>query len=131
MPTVLPTHHCFDDAAEYVNERAKTEPRHVIEGLRLVHAIIQFPEGQPDAGRRTAHAWVEEGDWVIDAGLLEGERVYLHWPRAEYYTRMRVEAPSAYTALELLAYHDTHGHVGPWRADLRLLLRATNTPVVR
>ena len=123
MPTILPTHHCFDDTAEFINERAKTGDRAALLALRLVHGIIRFPDDQPGGGTRAAHAWVEEGDAVYDFGLLDGERVVIHYTRAVFYERLRVEAPTVYTALQLVQHHDATGSSGPWRDDLRQLLR--------
>lgn len=123
MTVIAPTHNCFDDAADYLNAVALGGDREELERVRLAHGIIRFPDDQPNGGRRAAHAWVEDGDAVIDAGLLDGQRVNVLWPRHEFYRRLRVEAVTYYTARELVDHNDAQGHVGPWRADLRALLR--------
>ena len=123
MAVILPTQTCFDDAAEYLNAVALGGDRAELLRLRLVHGIIRFPDEQPEGGKRAAHAWVEDGETVIDAGLLDGQRVNVLWPRVEFYRQLRVETATRYTAYELLEHHRLHGHVGPWRADIRALVR--------
>ena len=125
MTLILPTQTCFDDAADYMNAVALGGDRAELLRIRLVHGIIRFPDDQPEGGKRAAHAWVEDGDAVIDAGLLDGQRVNVLWPRVEFYRQLRVEAATRYTAYGFARLSTTacNGHVGPWRADIRALVR--------
>ena len=122
--TIFPTHHCFDDAAKFMNAVAEEGDVERLLKLRLVHGIVRFPDDQEDhAGALAAHGWIEDGDTVIEGGLLNGEFVYVQHAREDFYARCRVSSTTVYTALELVQNTKRHGYVGPWRTDLKRLLR--------
>jgi hypothetical protein len=126
---IYPTRHCFDDAVEFCERRARQQHPSVTTTLRLVHGIILVPEDHPvDAdlrpGEQTAHAWVEDGDVVWDAGLLaDGRRVEFSVAKAEYYAHYRVQATTAYTMGAVLIENRASGHCGPWRPEYRALCK--------
>jgi hypothetical protein len=95
--TIEPTHTCFDDAIEYMALAFIEAPEWARERLTLVHAICRIPDGSVSAGSRFAHAWVEDGDNVIQAGLIAGEKTYYAMPLAQHYALMRVERTTVYT----------------------------------
>jgi hypothetical protein len=116
--TIHPTHHCFDDVTEYLN--ALAEDGASGEELRrytIVHGIIVAPDGTP-----TAHAWLEiqEKDltMVIQAGIVDGERVYFVMPRAEFLAHLMVWDETRYTIGEALQL-DQHLGRAPWVPEYR------------
>jgi hypothetical protein len=125
---IYPTHRCFDDAIEYCEEQARADAPGWRD-LILVHAIILVPEENPpgsDAvpGERAVHAWVEDGDLVWDAGVLEdGRRVRFSVERAEYYAHYRVQETTRYTMLEALIENQRSRSYGPWRSEYQALCR--------
>jgi ribosomal protein S27AE len=130
MSVVYPTHHCFDDAVEFCERRARAKHPSVETTLRLVHGIILVPADQPagvsDAqpGERAIHAWAEDGDLCWDAGILEdGRRIEFAVAKAEYYEHYRVQETTVYTMPELLAANKASGHYGPWRPEYAALCR--------
>ncbi|HJS76762.1 MAG TPA: hypothetical protein VJ778_05090 [Burkholderiales bacterium] len=115
MPDLLPTHHCFDDAIDYLVERVKRHPKLARRRtLILVHGIAHS-----DAGEAYAHGWVEEGGKCWDAALLDGARVWYSVTRDEYYAARQITETSRYTIREALAENlRTHSY-GPWEPRYR------------
>jgi hypothetical protein len=109
-----PTHHCFDDAMEYLDARARSDAS--LDMLVLVHGIIIGPSGEP-----FAHAWIEEGPRVIDAGLLDGERVYYACAREEFYASRTITLTKSYTWRQAATENRRSGHFGPWDPELAAL----------
>lgn len=131
---VFPTHHCFDDAIEFCERRARAHHPSVRTTLRIVHGIILVPEDHPAgasdaaAGDRAIHAWVEDGDLVWDAGLLaDGRRIEFAVQKAEYYAHYRVQETTVYTMWDVLEHNRASGHYGPWRPEYRALCRNART----
>jgi hypothetical protein len=129
---IFPTHRCFDNAVEFCDRRARA--RHPsVETLRLVHGIILVPRDQPtgltdaEPDMRSVHAWVEDGDLVWDAGLLDGVQIEFAVQKAEYYAHYRVQETTVYTMRELLEHNRASGHYGPWRPEYRALCRKVPT----
>lgn len=127
--TIFPTHRCFDDAMEFCEARARENHPSISTTLRLVHGIIHVPIGQPaddeiQPGDESAHAWVEDGDLVYDAGVLpDGRRVVFTAEKASYYEHYRIETCTAYTMWEVLEQNRASGHYGPWRPEYQALCR--------
>jgi hypothetical protein len=119
---IMPTHHCFDDALEYISDRVIADPELAFSSrLMLVHAIAQAPDG-PKKGEPFAHAWVEEdGDTVWASGLIDGERIWFACARAEYHEHLRVQAVTTYTIREAWEQNKASGHFGPWKDEYRAL----------
>lgn len=117
MSTILPTHHCFDDALECLVWRLSIDPsRGDDPALVLVHAIRIACDGTP-----YAHAWVEDGDLVWDAGILNGQKIAYAAQRAEYYAATTIQEQTRYTAREALAENRRAGNYGPWVQAYRVL----------
>ncbi len=111
MSTIYPTHSCFDDAIDRLQELGGA--------ATLVHAICVG-----DDGTRYAHAWVEHGGVVWDSGqLADGRRVSYAADLLDFYRERRVQQKWRYTILEMLRENRRHGTYGPWEPDLRALCR--------
>jgi hypothetical protein len=144
VTTLYPTHHCFDDALDFIGERVKVDPGLVLT-LQLVHAIVLTPREQllpapadvvlPPADEPFAHAWVEETIngvpvvWV--SGLTaprDGARVFVAIPWVTFYATMRVQQATVYTCREACEENRRSGTYGPWRPEYRALCgrRATS-----
>ena len=109
MTTIHPTHSCFDDAIERLQELGGA--------ATLVHAICIG-----DDGTRYAHAWVEHDGQVWDSGkLADGRRVTYAVALLEYDTARRVQQKWRYTILEMLRENRLHHTFGPWVPELRAL----------
>lgn len=124
---LLPTHHCFDDALEFISERVLRDPSEMTAGrLVLVHGIAILPEG-PEAGQPFAHAWVEEaeaaGVVLWQAFLMNGERVWLGAQLEEIYTQLQVGQTWRYSVPEAAVQNMLHVNFGPWAPELQGLLR--------
>jgi hypothetical protein len=130
---IRPTHRCFDDAMEFCEARARENHPSVSTTLRLVHGIVLVPIDQPadgeiQPGDPSAHAWVEDGELVFDAGILaDGRRVVFSATKASYYEHYRIQAATEYTMWEALKHNRASGHYGPWRAEYQALCRCRST----
>ena len=126
--TIHPTHTCFDDALDYLQQRIK-QNGHRIEGLRLVliHAICIVPEG-PDAGERFSHAWVEEDldnheAAVWQQGFYNGQRIIYASTRASVYETLRVVRTWGYSPEAAWEENNRTATYGPWVPELQALCR--------
>ncbi len=115
MPTIFPTHTCFDDALEYLAARV-AEDRRLARSHRLllVHGLCLIPIGQPDEGQVFAHAWVEDANSCWTMGLLDGERVIVVRARDEFYANLRVQCATRYTVRQAWRENRRSGTYGPW-----------------
>lgn len=116
---LLPTSKCFDNAMDYLEHIARTEPDRIRDlSFRLVHAIIQ-PKGHREP---YAHAWVEE---TRDGKTTCIEGRYLKWiggtelvyrvvDREEFHAEAGVIDSTAYTMRELLDHNRRTMSYGPW-----------------
>lgn len=113
-----PTHHCFDDALDYLGHVALTESKDVLMEHVLVHAICLTPteEAVP-----FAHAWVERGGEVIQGGLLDGEIVYVFLPKGPFYEQMRIQECTRYSVEEAHRENFRTNHFGPWKPEYAAL----------
>ena len=128
---LLPTNSCYDDALDYLESLARDPSTAWIirrPDTFLVHGIALMPEqGTQPPGTPYAHAWVELADVVIDAGLLDGRRVWFRRPRADYYAHLRIQSVTRYSMPEALAENRRTGHYGPWKPEYRALLRSKSS----
>lgn len=115
---ILPTHHCFDDALDFIEERLRRNASAL--HLVLVHGIALGPSG-PHEGEPFAHAWVEEDDVAWDCGMLDGQRVYYSLERGEFYASLRIQDFTRYTLREAWQENQRSGHYGPWKAEYAAL----------
>lgn len=102
---------CFEAAGKYILANKEEQPH-----LVLVHAEVT---GQgPIAGIRYAHAWVEDGDLVID--VSNGRDIRM--PTIVYYALGNVHGHRPpwepnwhkYTVMEAVKNVVKHRHWGPW-----------------
>src|SRR4051812_26554030 len=123
MRTLYPTHHCFDDALDYLTELALDPSTAWIiraPDTFLVHGIALMPEtgGLSAPGTPYAHAWVELGGDVIQAGLLaSGERIFYRKPKAEHYAKLRIQHATRYTMRQALEENRRSNNYGPWKPE--------------
>lgn len=121
MSTILPTHTCFDDALDYLTERAKRDGWELVaSALVVVHAICLAPDG-PHRGEQFAHAWVEEGPTLWQGGILEGQRVFWGASAEEVRAELRVQMEKRYTPAEAAILNRTHNTFGPWDPRIKML----------
>jgi hypothetical protein len=110
-----PTHTCFDDAVEFVEAMVRAGAPEASE-LVIVHAVCRAEfDG---IGRDYAHAWVEHGDQVFDAFLLEGARFYAIFPRDWFYARRDVQRAIGYSLQAAYRENQRTVSFGPWDPDL-------------
>jgi hypothetical protein len=113
----MPTGRCFDDALEFVESRVIENPALAHEAtLTLVHGIALAPSG-PHEGEPFAHAWVEEGETVWGAGLLDGRRIYFPVERAGFYECLRIRSATRYTIREAAEENFRTNNYGPWKPE--------------
>ena len=92
---------CFVVASNYVQKHPEAI---------LCHGIVT---GQgPIAGVQYNHAWVEEGDTVID------KTVDITLPKIVYYAIGNIEIVKRYTFKEMLEQMIEHETYGPWDKEL-------------
>lgn len=109
MGFIYPTHHCFDDALDFIEELAK-QNNPMIHRMRVVHAICLAPDDH-----QYAHAWVEQDEkFVIFAGILDGKKEWFGAEVGEYYAEHRVQETTKYKPREAVAENWKHNTYGPW-----------------
>lgn len=122
-PHIYPTHHCFDDALDFIIEVLKANPQDrdaLLERLFLVHGLCQAPDGHP-----YAHAWVEDSRKTacIFRGIVDGETHYFAAAKDEYYADAKVLEVTQYSVQEALEQNRRHGTFGPWEPRYIALAR--------
>jgi hypothetical protein len=94
---------CYSAAGKYILDHP-----HKPDLFFLVHGIVT---GQgPIAGIKYGHAWVEEGDLVIE--VSNGRNLRL--PKAVYYALGQIEKTIRYSATEAVKKMLSSHHFGPW-----------------
>jgi hypothetical protein len=120
---------CFDDAFEYIFQEG------IIRGnnnLKLVHAII-CPMMGPLSGVEFGHAWVEDGDKVIDTSrnneIMDKQTYYmlgglLNFPTSDDVKSGQVgltvkeDRIHRYSIEEAKRMAVDHGMYGPWNENM-------------
>lgn len=124
--TILPTHTCFDDALDWIVGRLQQDGASVFDTLFLVHGIQVIPGGQVDADHLFAHAWVEDGAYCWDFGIIEGgdahgrKCAYAVEP-VEYYQTRQVQEATRYTVRQAFVQNRRSGTYGPWKPEYSAL----------
>lgn len=116
---ILPTHTCFDDVAEYVNECFFSFTNQQILNARICHGIM------PDRYRPKkliCHCWLEIDNDVIDFGIIKGDKVRFVVDKKEYYAETRVKEVTRYTIGEVADTKTT----GPFKLKYQKLCRDYN-----
>lgn len=117
--TLLPTHTCFDDAIEMI-EQFLLKKRFPPDGLFLIHAIVA-----PDGMKDSSHAWVEDkNDTAFFIAILESRKVVVECSAAQYRKELHVKALTAYTMRETWELNKLHRTYGPWKQEYIALCRA-------
>ena len=101
---------CFIDAKNYMEKNTK---------LILVHGLVQ---GQgPIEGITYNHAWVEDGNTVIDSSLKEQGRKNYKFPKDLYYAIGNIQEKTTfrYTYKEMLEKLVKEENYGPWEKVLQ------------
>jgi hypothetical protein len=113
MTTLSPTHKCFDDALELLNQIVK-QGRHRTEDWRLVHAICKA------VGHEFAHGWCERNrKTVVTAFIIDGQHTYVEIPRRDYYRLFSPQEMTRYTVDEAMWENLRHYNYGPWERRYR------------
>lgn len=124
---IYPTGTCFDDAMDFLELRLRVDPGLANgAGLLLVHGIATFTNGMNEddrVGEPFAHAWVEEGPSVWQAGILDGQRVVYAVDRNEFYAEMKIVDATRYTIREVWEQNVRSEHYGPWEPRYEALTR--------
>lgn len=120
--TILPTHTCFDDALDWIADQVKLD-RNLCFSLVLVHGIQVIPTGEADGGHRFAHAWVEDGTYCWDFGIIGGlgEKCAYSVECAEYYKDRQVQETTRYTVIQAWRENLRTGTYGPWKPEYQTL----------
>lgn len=121
-PVMHPTGTCFDDALELLAFFIEEDKRR-IETLVLVHGICLKPPGYPREGAPFAHAWLEEGDLVWSAAILDGVKVQFSCEGEDFRRQLRVQEATRYTPREASAENMRTNHYGPWVEKYRSLCK--------
>ena len=96
---------CFESALNHMIKECRFNKDSTI---TLVHGEVT---GQgPIAGIKYGHAWVEDGDLVIDKS--RGRNIQM--PKAIYYALGNIERTMRYTFEEMRKKILDHGTYGPW-----------------
>lgn len=129
MSTIIyPTGTCFDDALDLM-EHFILEDCSKIETLILVHAICLQPDG-PEEGTPFAHAWLEEGDVMWQAGILGGDKIQYSCSKAEMVAALRVQDLTRYTAHQVRDENQRSGTYGPWLPQYQALTKSPSPDAV-
>jgi hypothetical protein len=118
--TIYPTHQCFDDTVDFLNDlAARGAPPEVLRSYTVVHGICLMP---PD-GEPYAHGWLECDGFVIQAGIYWGRRIYYRTTVEELRAARLVWDETRYTLDEVIALDALDGDAGlpPYRADYKAL----------
>jgi len=107
---IYPTHHCFDDCADFMNELYESGAYSELAVYTIVHGIILAP---PD-GEPHAHAWIEKDGFVIGRGIYKGKSIWYKVKRADFVRDARVWDETRYTFKEAVRMSYTLGGSGPW-----------------
>lgn len=115
---IRPTHTCFDDALDFIEELLREDPRRADGPLFLCHAICTGPK----TGEPFAHAWVEwEGEAYQDGFAEELGRVRYVMTLDELERELTPRQVTRYTVREAARENHRAGHYGPWRPEYRAL----------
>lgn len=135
--TILPTGECFTDIVEFAEALTCGGPLCLLDldgkgfpeldpnAILLVHGVLHAvnPWRSLRVGDPYAHAWLEQGDAILHAGLWDGRKVYVVFDKAGYYQKHRIEDATAYTLSEACRQNAASGHYGPWEERYLALCR--------
>ena len=124
MVNFFPTHTCFDDAFEFINDVIINNLKmldQLKEELVLVHAICKMPAD----GRLYAHAWVEDKKkkQCIFKGIVNGKADYFGADMKEYHEHIMPQEITLYTVMQAVIENRKNGTLGPWKQEYKKLCR--------
>lgn len=134
---LYPTGHCFDDALDFIERLAKTGAllsTWPASYCVVVHGICHIPAGlglRPEdvGGKPFAHAWVQLGSLVVQAGLLKRtddpakDRIYYGLQWEEFADLLKPSKVWRYSMQEVWQENERTMSYGPWVPELQVLLR--------
>lgn len=122
--SIAPTHTCFDDAMEMLEEAVINNPGSFeSDELKLVHAICLTPDG-----REYSHAWVESDDkYCWFKGIMNRETHQFAASIKEYYEEIRVKETIKYSPRKALNLNHQYNNYGPWEERYISLCRKHDT----
>ena len=97
-----PTGDCFESAGKYIIDNGRNGDLILVHGLAIGRG--------PIAGIKFSHAWIEQGDLVID--VANGRHIEL--PKNIYYALGNISETFKYTFEDVLKKTLDTGHWGPW-----------------
>jgi len=109
---VLPTHTCFDDALEFLEDLARREEPFT--HFRVVHALLKNPDSEV-----YAHAWLlnTANNTVVFAGIYDNEKIYIEADADEYYSKIDILDMTQYDSVEICEMNHLYGTYGPWKTQ--------------
>lgn len=118
---IYPTHTCFDDALDMLEEAVIAHPDCVFtDEFKVVHAICLMK----GSDERYAHAWLEYlGKQVWFRGYLDGKLETFAADIKEYYEDARVQEFTKYTPREVNELNKKFVTYGPWEEKYLRLCR--------
>ncbi len=99
---------CYEVAYKYFNSKASNKK------LRLVHGLVRG-QGALE-GIIYNHAWVEDGNKIIDMTL--DKKVQKSLPKVLYYAIGQIKVTYEYTYSEHIEKVNEYGTYGPWEKKL-------------
>ena len=118
-PTLHPTHTCFDDALELIDQSVKANLIDPFDSSwHVVHALCYAPTGEV-----YAHGWVERdvsdgpnGDTgiVIFKAVFNGKGEYFTTLASEFYEQFEPFDVTRYDLASAATENVRHVHFGPW-----------------
>lgn len=126
---LVPTHSCFDDVGVFFDHIDSDELREHADEYVIVHALVSA------AGHKFAHAWVEYGGLIWQAGIAHGDGFV---PFLMFYAvavdadrGFVVEKTWRYSLQAALDESKRTNSSGPWIAELRKLTDAASAATAR
>lgn len=122
--TVLPTHRCFDDVADWFRSTGCHLTKKSLEMYEICHGVCFGSTVGTDPGppHRYAHAWLLHSDgFVLDFGKhsVTGETLMMKVEKAAFYDSRAVQMEVVYTIYEAAKASHLAGGCGPWRHCIR------------
>lgn len=121
--SILPTHTCFDDCLDYIENLIKQPNSNklaIIRRYQVVHGIYQITELENDLntkGRPFAHGWVFDkvDKAAIQDGYLNGERLTYGISTKDFYSLFKIIDETRYNLNEVYRLNVLHNNFGPWK----------------
>lgn len=118
--TIHPTHTCFDDAADMLDQIILQDFSVArSEDILLVHGICH-----PPTFREYSHAWLEQDRrYALFTGIVDGERQEFKTCIEDFYKYFFVKETTKYTPMEALRENRRHVTYGPWLDKYKILCK--------